>query len=197
MTNRIGGVSGHFIYAQSWKVALGVAVMMSWGLMNLTAILFERRTMLNPITQSKAFWFGDLICLPGAVLVLRYLSLHITPGPHRWQNPSWHIACLAIGIAAGIVFHLMERANYRPTQWNSPTKLLHDLFVIPGYIYVLLSALPVLFVSAGGVNPRLVFAILFALFIALNVYDIQHPNPNSWHVDWLNGHRVYVLRLGD
>ncbi len=195
MANRIGGVSGWAVYGRSWGFALFVAVMISWGMMNIIALVLERRTLLNPTNQFKAFYLGDLICLPGLVLVLHFLSHRVSSSHHWWQRSIWHVACLLIGIAVGLVFHHMEQASYSLPQLNSPTKLWHDIVVFPAFIYLLFSAAPVLFYASGGYVPRLAAIALIVVFIALNAYDGSHRVTGA-HVDYNWSHLQPVNNSG-
>jgi hypothetical protein len=106
--SHLGGFSGKWVYGGSWERALAIAVGLSWGMMNVIAVVFERRTLLNPRGQFLAFYWGDLLCLPGLVLVIWYLGRRMPKEPNWTDRPKWHRLCLAIGVLIGIGMHLLD-----------------------------------------------------------------------------------------
>src|SRR4051812_19767721 len=81
--------------------------------------------------QSWAFIFGDSIFLPLAgamfVLALRRQTLGYQLVDRWW----WVAVSATVGVAAGFVFHAMDRGSYNSLRFNSPTKLIHDFVAYP------------------------------------------------------------------
>lgn len=157
-------------------------------MMNIIAITIEHRTfLLNPSGEYKAFYYGDLVCLPAMALAIWYLG-HYMPRPNLSEKAWWHWLCLIVSIGLGVGLHLSEAANhvYTRSQDYSPTKLYHDFIVFPCYIYLLASAgIPAAFQSKGGWKAKAVLWGFFAVFLLLNLYD-NYYRPHHMHVnyDW-------------
>jgi hypothetical protein len=186
----LGGISGRIIYGHSWKRALLIGILLSYGAVHFLAAVLEHRSMMNPSGQYKAFYYGDLVCLPGIVVAVWYLGQHMPPGPNLSHRVWWHAVWFAAGLAAGVYLHLMDGAShfYTRSMMYSPTKLYHDFVVFPLYIYLLFSAgLPAFAMSEWrskrGLQVRLVVLVLAAAFIGLNVWDNYH-RPHSGQVNY-------------
>ena len=189
----LGGPSGRIVYGGSKWRALLIGLILSWGATNLIALLVESRTemLLHPSGQYKAFYYGDLICLPGAVLAIWYLGRSKSRVPnlsHKWW---WHSFWFGFGLAYGIWWHRVDAHSgfYTRSQMLSPTKLYHDFVVFPLYIYILTSAgIPAFGWPKEwkqGWKWRVVLVVLLAAFGALNYYDALH-RPRHGHInfDW-------------
>jgi hypothetical protein len=184
----LGGPSGRRVYGGSWRRALAIGLFLSWGATNLIALTIERRTetLLHPGGQYKAFYYGDLICLPGVVLAIWYLGQDMSRVPNWSHSRLWHAFWFAFGLAYGIWWHLVDGHShfYTRSQMNSPTKLYHDFVVFPLYIYILTSAgFPAVIWSRRGWKARAVIAVLLAGFALLNYYDSIH-RPHHAHVNF-------------
>jgi hypothetical protein len=160
-------------------------------MMNIIAAVLEHRTLLlDPGGEYKAFYYGDLICLPALAVAIWYFGRDM-PRPNLSERTWWHWASLLAGVGLGLYIHLTEAANhvYTRSQDFSPTKLYHDFVVFPCYTYILASAgIPVLFQAKGGWKGWGVKVALlgcFAVFLWLNYYDSRHK-PHHMHInfDW-------------
>ncbi len=186
MTSGIGGPAS-FVYGGSWLRAILLALLLSWGMMNIIARLVEHRSMLTPYGQYKSFWFGDLICLPGIVLAIWYLGRHMHESSNLTRSWGWNILCLAAGLTSGIVLHLMDAdsSKYSESMMRSPTKLYHDFVVMTLFVYIIFVAgLPAMYHTWHMVWPYVVIAVFAATFFWLLSYDGKHV-PTKAHVDYL------------
>ena len=188
----LGGWSGRIVYGHGWKRALLIGVFLSYGAIHILAALLEHRSMTDPSGQYKAFYYGDLFCLPGIVLAIWYLGKHLPPGPNLSHRAWWHAFCFVGGLVAGISLHLLDAASHFFTRsmMYSPTKLYHDFVVFPCYIYIIFSAgVPALgrpkSWAREGWQARLVILVLTAIFFGLNVWDNYHrPHGGQVNYNW-------------
>jgi hypothetical protein len=153
-------------------------------MMNIIAAVLEHRTLLlDPGGEYKAFYYGDLICLPALAVAIWYFGRDM-PRPNLSERTWWHWASLLAGVGLGLYIHLTEAANhvYTRSQDFSPTKMYHDFVVFPCYTYLLASAgVPVLMKTSW--KGRAVLLGIFAVFLWLNYYDSRH-RPHHMHVNF-------------
>jgi len=189
LRSSLGGLSGRLVYGGGWLRALLIALCLSWGAMNLIALVIERRTLLlHPDREYTAFYYGDSLCLPAITLMIWYLGRHTLKSPNLSQKRWWHWACFVLGVAGGITIHVNDSFSrfYTRSQMYSPTKLYHDFVVVPCYTYILFSAgIPVIFQSKGGIRWRLAIVVIGLVFYGLNFYDMYHRK-HDMHInfDW-------------
>lgn len=179
-----------WVYRGSWLRAWLFALFLSWGAMNLIALLVERRTemLLHPGGQYKALYYGDSICLPAVAVAIWYLGQSMSERPGWWRERLWHAFWFAFGLAYGIWWHWVDAHShfYTRSQMWSPTKLYHDYVVFPLYIYILTSAgIPAMIWSRRGWKARAIIAVLLAAYALLNYYDAIHrPLHGHENFDW-------------
>lgn len=159
----------------------------------LVAITIEDRSLkLSEFSiQSWSFLFGDIMVLPvmAAMLAKAWQHLPWQAGLQVWwQSRLWWVFCLVIGTSAGIVFHIMERTNYDPLAWNSPSKLIHDFCaytVLAGGL--LFGLIPALFASGDGARWYVLIAVICLLvWVGLVIAD------NTLHkLDGRNLHSMF------
>ncbi len=167
-------------------IVTGIAALgISWLSMQLFAGIWEERTLWPPSSQFAGFFWGDLIGLPGIAIALCLMRQHHdgdTLADHLWWRAIW----LAVGLIVGLGFHAMEAGGtfYSTSQLHSPTKLWHDLFVIPMFVYFFVTQLPLL--KSASVATVAILAVSFAFWAGLTfIYDGQHMKSTA-HVnyDW-------------
>jgi hypothetical protein len=179
-----------WVYRGSWLRAWLFALFLSWGTMNLIALLVERRTemLFHPGGQYKALYYGDSICLPGVAVAIWYLGRYMSGRPGWWHERLWHCLCFGFGLAYGIWWHRVDAHShfYTRSQMWSPTKLYHDYVVFPLYIYILVSAgIPAMAWSKRGWKARVVIVVLLAAYALLNYYDAVHrPHHGHENFNW-------------
>ena len=202
------------VFSHGLFVTIVASLMISLGSMNVVAWILEGGLMLPVKEQYYAFVFGDSLCLPTIIAAL-YLMRQHQHGPTLADNGWWKFAWMAIGIVSGLIWQLiMEPSNKTPTgeyfysdgQLHSPTHLWHSLFVIPVFIYVLGSQLPLLFTSSWGLKgltsspvasiPVLMIVVAAVGFFLIVQYDGKHPKPRaSIRIHWdhpLEPHRRVI-----
>lgn len=142
--------SADWIYTQSAMPVFLFGLVISWVPMNLIALTLERR-WLKPHEQFWQFYIGDLIFLPGAMAGLAGLEQQL--GNRGWDPEWWIWLCTAAAATAAVVTHYVldapKPSGYTESQWDSPAKLWHDLYVIPVFTYYLLLKLPLLWSTAS------------------------------------------------
>ncbi|MEO5949996.1 MAG: hypothetical protein ABIQ04_00960 [Candidatus Saccharimonadales bacterium] len=147
--------------------------------------------LISPKTQAWSFLFGDTISLPivAGALALGWRSMPIAS---RWYSPIWTIVSAALGICAGLAFHLMAvgetRAANAALSINAPTKLAHDFVAYP-VIFGGLACIGVPVVACAisqGLWPwHLILAIAGVLsWVGLVVHDVQGLDPKELHPQW-------------
>jgi FtsH-binding integral membrane protein len=195
VSDKLGSLSWlAWFYDHGWLAAALITAAVSWGAMNIIALVFERR-VLWPSEQYAAFYWGDLIGLSGAAAAITYMARWL-PAGHQWYHSVlWHGVVLWVSFVGGAIYWVMEKPNYTHAQLFSPTKLYHN-WVIYGLVgYWLISAgIPVLMYSGrslirnqdlGAIAATLVLVGFLAFYGWTNVYDASHKKPNA-HVefDW-------------
>jgi hypothetical protein len=93
----------------------------------------EHRTpkeLFDPKSGSWMFIFGDGIFLPISAVAFAVVweSNEEADFGQQWW---WLATATLLGIAAGIVFHALDKPNYDPERFSSPTKLVHDYGAYP------------------------------------------------------------------
>ena len=194
----VTNVFGHGLF-----MTIVVSLMISIGSMNIVAWLLEGGLMLPVKDQFYAFVFGDSFCLPTIIAAL-YLMRQHQQSSTLADNGWWKFVWMVIGIMSGLFWQLVLEPNnktadgeyfYSDGQLHSPTHLWHSLFVIPVFIYVLGSQLPLLFTSTWGLRGLtnslaasipvlMILAAATAFFFIVN-YDGDNTKPNAnVAIDW-------------
>lgn len=156
-------------------------------------------------TQSWAFLLGDTVFLPfmAAMLALawRQISLRQNPASGIWYKPvlppekkpwyttsAWRVSAGAIGLAAGVVFHLVDMANYTDLAANSPAKLMHDYGAYPTLWGGLWFGLWPALYRRPSRKWALVALVGWSLWLAAGIADntVHHLDGRNLHVqfDW-------------
>ena len=191
------------VFSAGIVLTIFAGFMISVGSMNVVARLLEGGLMLPIKEQYYSFVFGDSICLLTNIAAI-YLMRQHQQGATLADTGWWKLAWMAIGIASGLFWQLVMEANgktangeyvYSIGQLHGPTHLWHSLFVIPVFIYLFGSQLPLLFTSKWGINgltssllasvPVMMIIAATIGFVFIVVYDGKHPKPNAnVAIDW-------------
>ena len=191
------------VFSHGLFLTIVASLMISLGSMNIVAWLLEGGLMLPVKDQYYAFVFGDSFCLPTIIAAL-YLMRQHQHGTTLADNGWWKFTWMAIGIISGLIWQLVLEPNnktatgkyfYSDGQLHSPTHLWHSYFVIPVFIFLLGSQLPLLFTSQWGLLgptssllasvPVLMIALATIAFFLIVRYDGKHPKPNAnMSKDW-------------
>lgn len=179
---------------QPWLAALWVWLASLVPVYCVAAFIERRPIKITEFSsQSWAFLFGDIIVLPLMAMALAKAWQYM-PAMHTsawWQSWVWRVFCLAMGVGAGTAFHLMDRVNYEPLAWNSPSKLTHEFcaFVVL-FGGLLFGLIPAALSANAGSGWYVVAAVVCLLaWVALGVADntVHHLDGRNLHVlfDWL------------
>lgn len=191
------------IFSDGIIATLLASFMISIGTMNVWARLLEGGLMLPLKEQYYAFAIGDGSCLP-VIAVALSLMRHYQQGATLADNGWWKIAWMAIGVVSGLIWQLILEPNnktpsgeyfYSDGQLHSPTHLWHSYYVIPVFIYLFGSQLPLLFTSTWGLRglansllasiPVLMIVLAMIAFFFIVRYDGKHPKMNAnVSIDW-------------
>lgn len=178
-------------YRENWVIMVATALLASpLLLLALRLWLEEGRPagLFSPSSQSWAFLFGDILWLPLAFGASAY-GYQFVPADSWFKTSVWWLAiCVAIGIAAGLVFHMLDSGAYSNAGYElalvSPTKLAHDFVSYPllfgGLLFLGVPVLAHQFMWAGAVALTGVL-----LWTAMGVKDmIDPPHPGNLHPKW-------------
>jgi hypothetical protein len=147
------------VFGLAWDhgpiVAFFTAFAASWGMMNLLAIVLERRILL-PSQQYASFYKGDVWGLSVMVAALNAMARFLPRGGTAWYQATWwHALWLIIGFLVGMGYLVMEykRGAYSLAQIFSPTKIYHNPVLFPIMFYWLIAnGVPIMLYSRLG--PR-------------------------------------------
>jgi len=168
-------------------LAAAASLLVSPGMMVALALIVERRAWLL-VEQYTAFVFGD-VALAGAVAA-GAASWSRTPASVRVLIDNWQWTVLAAGLIAGLLQWRLEfnQGSYSKGQSLSPTKIWHQVVIIPVLATWVLSAI-VAAVGSGDVVGSLIALGCVLLWGVLIVYDFSHPKPAHVDFDWRSGAR--------
>lgn len=171
---------------QAGGLAVGAAALIySAVCMQLIAFGMEGRWLWPPRTQFKSFIWGDTFCLPLAAFSLGFI-FNDWESKSEWLNSTWWQAvCAVAAIVVAVVSRKLEAKNslYRPAQFNSPTKLWHDYFVIPVMTALFLYGAPAWFSESVFWSP----GVMIGLGLWFGILMGERPTINKLngsHVDY-------------
>lgn len=167
------------IWDYGFLQALVKAIIASWGLMNLFALVLEWR-ILYPSQQYASFYRGDLVGLPIMIGAGAIMAPGLPTGEFWYQSAWWHIGCLVLGLLIGVGLAASEYLSgaYSLAQILSPTKIFHNGFVFPMFVYWMLGNMTIiLWQSKWGLRGLLAgdsrSIITFAVFGVATVYYVR------------------------
>lgn len=157
----------HFILA-----GIG-ALLISIVPMALVGMLLEQRPLkqMFGLDGSWAFILGDSFALPLSLAAAAYAWRFLDRSDAWYASNWWVFVSLAVGVAFGIGFRLMDAANYPREALVSPSKILHDPFVYAVFAAsVVYAGIPVVIVAIQRLvaqarfEPKFMVAASLALF---------------------------------
>lgn len=153
--------------------------------------------IFNPKTQSWAFMFGDPLCLMPALVALSIGAGHVRPdgrAASMFSSGGWQSACLIVGMAAGLVFHLADSAAYDRrgvyTAVKSPSKMAHDFVAYPvlvgGLLYLGVPLVIEQIWGGGGLLPYVPLGLTgVGVWLVLCTCDAKRGlDPRDMHPLW-------------
>lgn len=180
--------TAHRIYRHGPALTYLAALCISWIPVQAFAFVAEGRMMWLPGQHSAVFFWGDSVALPLAAVglcLVRREWWRQNPGPGitpiadtRW----WRTIVVALAIAISIGFHWSQVVSWDPESLHAPSKVWHDYFVYPVFLYLLGSQLPFLWQVRWWSSPRQVAWIAAVAAGALgwlllgHVYDPAHAH---------------------
>lgn len=173
------------LYDRGPIAVLVMAVAVSAVMMQLIARCYENRWMWPPKTQFGAFIYGDTFFLPLTVLSLGITYQNGGGNTELVERGWWHGALIVVIVLFAYASREREEREfvYSSRQMNSPTKLWHDLVVIPVLAMLLLYPLPEFLTTSFSIWH--VTAVLgFATWIGLLVEPSSSPKHRTAHIDY-------------
>ncbi len=136
------------VYQRGPAVAVGVALLISWIPVQLTAYVAEGRRMWLPGQHSAIFFWGDSVMLTSVAFafaamrrlwVAGQVGVDQAPLTDRWW---WRTAVAAVALGVSYWFHVVQIETWPVDRLHALSKVWHDFFVYPIFIYYLGSQLP-------------------------------------------------------
>lgn len=150
--------------------------------------LYEDRlewSFFNPMVTSWKFVLGDAVMLPITLLLAASGWQELPAG---WYQSSWFaVMCGMIGLTVAVGLRRLDSRRYIdadvPSALISPTKVWHDLVVMPVAVGLLSWLLiPQFFGASGFTRPAFVFLGMFGCAVLLDA--ITKPDPAGQHPQW-------------
>ncbi len=136
------------VYRHGPVAAVGVALLISWVPVQVIAYVAEGRVMWRPGQHSAIFFWGDSVMLTSVAFAfgaMRRLWTDSAPGStrpllaDRWW---WRLAVAAVALGVSYWFHVVQIETWPLDRLHALSKVWHDFFVYPVFIYYLGSQLP-------------------------------------------------------
>lgn len=172
------------VYEDNTPLVAGLAALfVSPIMMQVFAQAFEGRWLWPPRTQFNAFIYGETIFLP--IVAMCEAQVYSEWSSHGvlsdWYG--WIGMVLAFSLGIGVLSRNREHQSYTLAQMNSPTKLWHDLCVVPTLIFLLLFPLPALFYVPFGFY-HLVACVAFVVWVVLMTEPGTAKKRNTAHIEY-------------
>lgn len=173
------------LYDKGPIAVLLVAIAISAVMMQLVAHCYEARWMWPPRAQFRAFIYGDTIFLPLTALSLAVVYQNGDGDTGLVERGWWHGALIIVIVLLAAASRMKEEGDsfYSSRQMNSPTKLWHDLVVIPVFAMLLLYPLPE-FLTASFSVWHLIAVLGFAVWLGLLIEPTNSPKCRTAHIDY-------------
>ena len=172
------------LYEGATPISCGIfALVVSFGMMQFVARAFEDRWLWPPRSQFNGFIYGEGIVLP--VVVASEAAIYQDWGSNNllygWYF--WIVVILGISLAVAASNRLREESSYSRLRFNSPSKLWHDVFVVPTMTFLLLFPLPALFYVPFGMY-HLTACVAFVVWISLMSEPGSAKKIKTAHVEY-------------
>lgn len=185
-----------FWVSEYLALACVVAAIAIWWASPLT-MRYARNTLEDlraemPISDLRtgawSFLIGDpvFLALAGVFIVFGWNESYFG----AWTSLTWFFACLAIGLAVGMLFHLLDgRMNYRNrgagAALRSPTKLAHDFVAYPVLLGGLLyGGFPLLLHGGAWASLATVCVVAWLILAAFDMF-MRDLDPRELHPDMI------------
>lgn len=170
----------------SAPIAYGIfVIIISPLMMQVIAQAFEGRWLWPPREQFNAFLYGDTFALPILAVCMASTFQQWDGGKIVYEWYGWILFILGLSIGIAAVIRERESLAYSKSSFNSPTKLWHDLYVVPTLIFLILFPLPAMFYMPFGLS-HLVGGVAFVVFLVFLAEPGASKKRRNAHVayDW-------------
>lgn len=172
------------IYENNAPIAAGIFVLViSPIMMQVIARALEGRWMWPPRDQFNAFVYGDTLALPILAVCMASTFQQWDSGRIVYGWYGWILVVLGLSLGIACVIRERESIEYSKSSLNSPTKLWHDLFVVPTVIFLLIFPLPAMFYTSFGMT-QLVAGVSFVVFLVLLAEPAASKKRRTAHVEY-------------
>ena len=148
---------------------------------------FSLNGFLKPSVMSRAFVVGDILLLPAA-LGFAGRGWQVVPGD-GWGYSLWFaLVAFAAGISSAVVFRRFDGPRYMdagvPTALLSPTKMWHDLVVMPVVIALFVWLLAPQLFGAWSSDAFMALTFLVGFGVLVVADALNPPDPAGQHPAW-------------
>jgi hypothetical protein len=179
-----GRLVSYVIGGKPWHAATMV-VFVSPVMLALIITFCENRSLVDFANLSREPWsliFGDTFVLATATAIAAISARH---WPIAMTSRSWWYGCLAVGMLAGLGFHLLDVSNYRrlgaANLTDAFSKVYHDGVVYP-VLFGAFTFVTIAMIRFGRGWLRITYLLCLGIWVLLAARDATAGlNPHDFH----------------